>query len=276
MLTCWNFITTNKGIITYSASVLLINYPYFYEFFIGDTILRHIRTIQLQYRGVCGIVCITPQHHIIAEEIYDDTWLARHTLSLDGEFLATEDEENGKNTLKAYFPPEDCATPQRSEVTSMLNYSGARLRGLREYERIDQLARPLTIETKMALTSKLNWNIMPPMILGLAESAVLSDVLIPKTVQYIVCRRIGIAYALMSGQIDDAGQPYDYDTRFIHIAHTYDPSTQDALSVEEAFAPLPGVQRNQPTDCVLMDDYLFIADSGLDATPNRIHIWQID
>lgn len=224
------------------------------------TELYHYNSIPLQYTGDCSLLAITPDLTIYAEEIHDEH-VTQHRLRPDGTLLQTVDEDQGLPSI-----PSDGITPQIGRSTTQLNFLGARHRGLRDDERIQSLVRPFSVQTRMALGKRLD--IMPPLILGLAESYVLTEA--PLFDEFIVCRRIRIAYALEQPRTDSYGQPYDYDTIQMHIAHRYNAHVQETLSPDEAFAGLPGVELNQPTDCITVQNHLFIADSG---SPNTIHVW---
>lgn len=227
------------------------------------TELYHDTSIPLMHNGECSLFAIAPDLTIFAEELHDD-FVIQHHLTPDGSILQTVDERAGD--FFPLRPPPGSITPPPARHTQQLNFVGARHRGMRDDERIHDLVRPFTVQTKMALGKRLG--IMPPLILGLSESYVLTEA--PLHDEWIVCRRIRIAYALERPRTDEAGQTYDYDSVQMHIAHRYNPLTQETLSPDEAFAGLPGVDLNRPTDCITTQNHLFIADSG---NPNAIHIW---
>jgi hypothetical protein len=145
---------------------------------------------------------------------------------------------------------------------------------MREAERVGELVQPFTLQEKMTLIERLALNIMPPMLLGLAESYVLAEAELARPYLYVVCRRVRLAIALPAVQTDADGQPYDYDTLVLHLAHWIDRRSPD-VSLVEVIDHLPGVTLHRPTDCIIRDGYLFISDGGGDQQKNRLHVWTI-
>lgn len=235
--------------------------------------VHHIKSLPLKYHSTCGLLGISPDLVIYAEEIYGESdWTAQHAIRMDGVILESADELYGHHArFSPLSLPTNSLRPHAGLHTQSLNFAGPRHRGKREDERVQEMVRPLSIQTKMALVERLNLDIFPPLILGLAESYVISEAEIQADL-YVVCRRIRIAYALAH----DPDRSYDYDTIEFHAAHIFDPETQDELSVGEVFDGLPGVQLHNPTDCIVAHDHLFIADGGGNLRANQIHIWRIE
>lgn len=234
--------------------------------------LHHVVSQPLHYDTTCGLIGVSPDRVVYAEELYDD-WIAQHAIQLDGGFITTVDEQAGRN--RQFVPlqlPSGSVYPQSDSRNKALNFTGPRHRGLQEAERIRETVRPLSMQSKMALVDRLRLDVLPPMILGLVESRVISEAALPMPNQYIVCRRIRIAFGLPPSH----QRSYDYDSIELHIAHPYNSELQDELSVDEAFAGLPGVQLIHPTDCILSDGYLFLADGGRGRRRNQIHVWRIE
>lgn len=240
--------------------------------------LTYVTSLELKYREDCSILGITPDLKVYVEEIYsDDAWIAQQALSIDGEVLAIVDEDYGKNTrVKPLSMDDIVATPKPGWHCMSLNYAGPRRRGLRGPERIDDTVLSLPITTKMKLAKKLGLNFPAPMILGIAESYVISEIELKRPNLYLVCRRIRIAYTLNEQKTDDDGQPYDYDTTVFYVAHVYDHHDVNDLTLDDAMTGLKGVTLNRPMDCVLYNEHIFIADGGSDEQKSAVHVWMID
>jgi hypothetical protein len=116
---------------------------------------------------------------------------------------------------------------------------------------------------------------LPPAILGIAESYVLSESLIIRPSIYFVCRRIRIAYALPDVRLDANNQPYDYDTLLFYTAHFFDCAQEP--SILDLLNDLTTVPLKRPMDCLITDNnHLYIADGGGDDRLNAIHVWHLD
>lgn len=240
--------------------------------------LTYKTTILLKYNEDCNVLGITHDLKLYIEESYSpDAWIAQHSYQIDGTHLATVDEDFGKNTSPSPLTiPPDLIRPKPGWHCMSLNFTGPRHRGLRGPERIVETVRSLSIQSKMELIERFNMQIPPPMILGLAESYVISEIELKRPNLYFVCRRIRIAYSLQERQTDDDGEFYDYDTKVIYLAHLYDKNRSYDAPIEAYFDVLPHVELNRPMDCLLCDNYLIIADGGNGILPSRIHIWEID
>ena len=170
-------------------------------------------TLELAHNGDCYLLGMSPDNTIFVEEVYGpDDWLAQHAFTLDGQQLQSVDEDDGlRANLVPLTLPNDLIRPQSCHHTHRLNFSGSpRWRGLREYERVGDLMRPLSVPTRMTLGQR--FGIAPPMLLGITESRVLAEALMTPPDLYFVCRRIRIAYALSQPQFDADHQPFDYDS----------------------------------------------------------------
>lgn len=238
--------------------------------------LEHITSLELTHNGDCHLLGISPDMTLYIEEVYGaDGWLAQHALNLDGQVQQSVNEEDDQTA--DFVPltlPADLVQAQPAQRTRRLNFSGPRLRGLREEERIQALVRPLTVPTRLKLAQQLD--IAAPMLLGIAASYVMAEAMLTPPDHYLVCRRLRIAYAMSQPALDEDHQPYDYDTLTRYVAHLYDTASHDvAVETEVAFAGLPGVDLQRPMDCLIFNQYLIIADGGQGARHSRIHIWQI-
>jgi len=239
--------------------------------------LKFVTSLPLAHMGDCSLIGVTDDLTVYAEEIYgEEGWLAQHALKLDQRVLKSTDENVGKNRhFETLTLPDDLIRSQPCKHTASLTFGGARHRGLREPERIAELVRPLTIQTKITLIERLKLNILPPMLLGIAESYVLAEASLFSTDLFMVCRRLRLAYALPQPQQDADYQLYDYDTLVLYVAHDYNPYVDDEILPERALAGLPGVELRRPMDCIVRDQYLFVADGGTAEQVSGVHIWQI-
>jgi hypothetical protein len=242
--------------------------------------LTHVLTVPLRHDGDCSIVGITPEGTVYVEEIYgEDGWVALHKISSDGSIKASADEESGANIpLTPLAVPLDLSKPTRVWNTMSLNYAGARHRGLRGLERVDELARTLAIVEKLALIKHLNLDILPPQLLGLVESYVLAEAEVVHPHLFFVCRRARVAYVLPSERADVNGNPYDYDTQAFYGVHFYNRSSDDDPPMTDMLEGLPGVTLSRPMDCMIWGNRLYVADGG-DPDIERIchlHVWTLD
>ncbi len=239
--------------------------------------------LPLQHNGDCMLLGVLPGDPpdasdcaIYVEEIYDeDGKLAQHALALDGSLLATVDEDSSDDVeLRPLELPPGLIKSQTGWHTMALNFAGPRHRGLRAPERTLDLVRPLSIAEKMALIEHFKLDVPPPLLLGIADSYVLAETPIHAPTLYFVCRRVRLAVALTEERTDADGQPYDYDTRVVYLAHFYErdhePEWSDILAASTAM-PL-----HRPMDCLLVKDRLFIADGGAGDHLSAIHVWQLD
>lgn len=210
-------------------------------------------TYFLQHHGSYALLGVSAEGKIYAEAFDDDevTYFLAHA---------------GKLETLAQAPEKPLIAPTASPQTEALNYRGARWRGLQAEDRIRETALPLTIPEKMQLVEDFNLKLMPPQMIGIAESHVISDVALIPDARYLVCRRLRIAYALMQPQQDEAGQPYDYDTMTFHVAQIYDAG--DDLHLGNTHNTLWGKRLTQPLDCVQNAGKLVLLDGS------DIHEWE--
>jgi hypothetical protein len=240
--------------------------------------LTYLHTFTLSHHGDCSLLGVTPAGDLFVEELYGEGgWLAQHHLSAHGMLLASIDEAEGAHTLTAPLPlPADAVRSRSGWATMWLNFAGARHRGMRALERVDDLVRPFSVQDKFRLGAHPMLNLPAPHILGLAESYVLAEANTPITGLYFVCRRARIAHVLPAPAVDDDGNPYDYDTRALYIAHFAARSAAQDESLIDQIRPMPGVTPIRPMDCAIVADRLYIADGG---DPNRlsaVHVWSLD
>lgn len=237
--------------------------------------VSHVTTLPLQHEGDCSLIGVTPDRVIYAEEVYgDDGWVAQHALDFDGTFVESVDERDGVGDLQPLPLPPAIVKPKTGWQTMTLNFAGPRHRGMRESDRTVDMVQTLGIEEKMILVQRLNPDILPPLLLGITDSYVLAETQIVRPALYFVCRRLRLAVALPEPQLDDEGQPYDYDTRVIYLAHFY--NCTEELRFRDCLADLTDVPLYRPMDCLLLGDQLFIADGGDAGRLSAIHVWQIE
>jgi hypothetical protein len=239
--------------------------------------LEHYKSITLRHHGDCSLLGISPNLTIYVEEIYgEDDQLTRYKLDIDGRLTVLIDDDEGINDDAL---PINLARPAPIRHTTSLNFSIGRYQGMREQERIADLLQPLTIQEKMALVNHLKLAIMPPLLLGIAESTILAEALLTPPDQYLVCRRIRLAYALPQPRIDNYHQSYDYDTAVLYVAHLYDSHSDEEPLLHETITAsqllLPDVKLHRPMDCLIFDNHLLIADGGDETRTSHIHIWTI-
>ena len=238
---------------------------------------EYLSTFPLLHHGDCSLLGVSTNLTLYVEEIYgDDGWLAQHALSFDGTVLASVDESSGAaQDLTPLQLPDDLIEPHRGWHTMSLNFTGPRHRGLRGPERLDDLVRPITVQDRFALVKQLKLEIPPPMLLGLAESYVIAEASIEYPHLFLVCRRLRLAYALPEEQVDDDGEPYNYDTIVRYAAHIVDTSAEQELPLSELLRDLPGAAFCRPMDCLLYNERLFIADGGNSERSSAVHIWRL-
>lgn len=247
--------------------------------------LVHLKSIPLHHAGDCSLlgVDLTDDGDFVlyVEEMYGEGgWLSQGAVTLTEKWLAHIDEKNGTTAITPLELPPTLKTPRSCWNTMRLNYAGPRHRGLRDPERLIDVLRPISIADKFAVVKRLDLSVPPPLLLGIAESYVLSEATVLHPDLFFVCRRLRLAYAFEQEQIDEDGLPYDYDTYVVHTAHFYDrrANTDSEPPLIDALNTLPNVELRRPMDCIMIDDVLFIADAANepDAKPSAIHVWRID
>ena len=241
--------------------------------------LTLLDTIPLRHTGDCSLLGVTADGVIYAEEIYGDGWLAQHKIDSKGRIAASADEQDGANiSIIPLAVPLDAEKSARVWNTMSLNFTGARHRGLRVVERVDDLVRGVAMNEKMLLVKRLELAVPPPMLIGLAESYVLAEAEVIHPDWFIVCRRLRFAYALLEEAIDNDGLPYDYDTRVLYTAHVFHRADESESTLARVIEGLPGVTLQRPMDCVILGDRLYIAEGG-DAEQEHmsmIHVFKLD
>jgi hypothetical protein len=238
---------------------------------------QYLHTFPLRHQGDCSFLGVSPDMTLYVEEVYgSEGWLAQHALSYDGTVLETIDESDGKaQDLTPLRLPDDLIEPHRGWHTMALNFTGPRHRGLRGPARLDDLVRPISVQEKFALVQRLKLDILPSMLLGLAESYVMAEASIVYPNLFLVCRRLRLACALPEEQVDEENEPYDYDTLVRYAAHVFDTSADQELALSESFRDLPGASFQRPMDCMIYKEHVFIADGGEAERSSVIHVWRL-
>ncbi len=238
---------------------------------------QYTATHLLPHKGDCALMGICPDMTLYVEEMYGDGWMAQHTLRRDGTIMTSRDEHSGSTPIQEWLAlPADAHPRQPVRSTLTLNYGGPRHRGMRDSERITDMARPFTLQTRFYLIQKMGLDIAPAALLGVAESYVLAEALLQAPDLYLVCRRLRVAYALAETRHDSQNQPYDYDTFLLYTVHLYNRARDDVeLPVAEVMTGLPGVDLHRPMDCLVYNGMVFVAEGGEGTRPNAVHLWQI-
>jgi len=240
----------------------------------GKPTLRLVQSCFLSHCGECSILGVDAAGRVALEEYYDD-WLAQYVFDRNGTLLALSDEDEGHNTeppsLFSQINFESPEVPAPITRGALVNHYGGRWRGMREEERVMDMAQPLSIAEKMTLT-RLG---LPGPILGLAESYTLAEAHLTER-DWVLIRRLRVAFTVPL-QIDEP-EPYDYDTLEIYIAQWFDAAAAATDAATDA-APLnQGLLAlgNRPMDAQVRDGFLFIADAGEAPRPGALHIFEIE
>ncbi len=237
------------------------------------SIFQYIQSSHLAHNADCELLGIQPDMTLYMREYHEDDEATIHLMNIESAVTKSWDENDvsAQNAL-----PADLIQPTQPRFSTALNYAGPRHRGMREAERVMDIVKPLTIQTKMQVIQHLNMSIMPMALLGIAESSVLAEALLEQPGLCMVCRRIRLAYALPQIQIDAEKQPYDYDTITLYSAHIYDYAAHESeIAPDQVLSGLPGVTLKCPMDCLIYNHHLFISESGTTDYPAAVHVWRI-
>lgn len=236
--------------------------------------LKLLTTIELSYAGDCALLGVDDEGCVYVEELYGEhDWLAQHKISLSEGLLESVDEQCGTVSLHKPLPlPELRGSPSKMKIFDHLNFSGARWRGLIVDERVEDLLRDLSIAEKIALVDYLDWEIDPLSLLGIAESIVLSCCPFCDG-EFLVCRRIRVAFRLPLVEGDDQGLDCDYDSMEVHLLHRL---PADALELPDLRECLTCFDLCRPLDCMRVDGKFYLADGGEDAIKSALHVFEIE
>ena len=230
-------------------------------------LLTHLSTIPLPLSADCHLLGIDDDRSIWIESYSEQAGVQSCQLSFTGEIRQITDERSEKST----FQPPRLHRSQSAWQTTHLNFAGARHRGDRARDMVDQMAHPLTPGERDLLTSTYGFGVPSPLLIGWIESYGLAEAQLTPHV-FCICRRLRAAYALLTAQTEADGTQYNYDSAVIHVAHLY---PVDA-PIDELIGHLPGVSPLRPLDCQAYDRHLFILDGGTDTNAPTLHIWHIE
>jgi hypothetical protein len=239
--------------------------------------LRLLNSIPLYHNEDCNLIGFTKNSIIYVEENYGEgEWVAQYAFDTSGKIIESVDENGLAGSFSRFHLPEGSVEPQVGEKTAFLNFSGSRLRGMRETDRILDMVQPLSIAEKFRLIERFGLNILPPQLLGVAESYVMAEARFPGSEIFVICRRIRLAYALPEPKVDETNLAYDYDTLTLVFLQMGDLQSDTDFSLANASLDLADTHLNRPLDCLIAGQSLFIADGGSADQLSRIHIYQIE
>lgn len=230
-----------------------------------ETELRFVGTIALDGDGDCALLGALPDVSCVYVELYDTEHehVVQVGVTPTGEIVARGDEATPLQ------PPPGVVRPRSAWTTMVLNFAGARHRGIRAEERVDELAHPMTLPEKMRVAAHLKLNIPAPMVLGWIESYSLAEATISKGV-FCVCRRLRIAFALPQRALDA-----DYDSAPLLLAHLFFANGHEDLALDDLLHQLPDATLHRPMDCMVAGGHLLVADGGGTGHPATLHLWEI-
>jgi hypothetical protein len=231
---------------------------------------QHERTIPLLHPAQCSLTGVTVNWHIYTDEIEPDSYVTQHHYNASGALIERAIEREGHDWLTL---PENLLSP-RWPQQHPLDYSGARWRGLRETERVQSLARSLSIMQKMTLIQHLGLSISPMQLMGIIESRVLCETRLDETLR-LVCRRVRLARALPEIEYDDENQPYDYDSPVLYLLHPYSAETQSAPPLDECLNGFSGVDLMHPQDCFYYEGRLLVCDASDGTHNSRLVLYRV-
>lgn len=247
--------------------------------------LDYLRTITLNYGGDCRLLGVTPApHRIYVEEVYGEGgWIAQHAFDDSGALLASVDEHGGDATPQPLDLPVNLAAPGTGWQSMTLNTVGAPPHGLMRENRVLETAHPLkSREKEFLIEGGYLEGVLPQHILGLIGSYVISETKLAR-MAYLISRRLRLALRLTEPQTDEAGAPYDYTSREIAVVQAFYPQVPDLPLYETVLgAGVLGAALNWPTDLLIRDGLLVIADAGARGfapegagMSSRIHLWRV-
>lgn len=236
--------------------------------------LTHLWTTHLSHTEGCSFLGYSPQQHLYIEEFYEDEWFAQHQLDRNGNILFSVDEASGTKQVNALELPPGSDLPPAPPADHPLNLPLLREWGMREADRVQEWVQPLTIIEKMALIGAFSLALPPMLLLGLAESRVLAQVLLSKD-HSLICRRLRLAVALPQIRQHPTGLPYDYETIPCSVLQMQDIASDESPSLASIVQTIGGVTLLRPLDCLTTDNFLFLAEGGDGSTPCRVHSWKL-
>lgn len=237
--------------------------------------LELLATIELSHAGDCALLGVDRAGCVYVEELYGDhDWLAQHKISLSEGLLESVDERCGAVTLdKPLSLPALYRSPSQVNVFDHLNFTGARWHGRLADERLEDMLRDLSIAEKIALVDYLDWDIDPLRLLGVAASIVLSCCKYSDG-EFLVCRRIRVAFRLPLPAQDHPGfdRDYDYDSLEVHLLHCLPADARELPDLTECLSDL---DLCRPLECMRIGQRIYLADGGEGAIKSALHVFEI-
>lgn len=235
-------------------------------------VLRAELAVETGGNAECAILAASVDGCVWLEE-YDAEGepAAQMLLGADGQVLQMARAQAGAE-LRPLTIAADAARPASVRQAAWLGFRGARLRGLRQEDRIAEVALPLPLADRMALAARLQ--AMAPQVLGVTESVVLAEAALGGG-WWLVCRRLRIALALPAARLDAHGLPYDYDSHVMWAAHVLDRLDDPEIAVAAWWPVLDGMALVRPVDCMRAGDWLWVAEAGEGAAPARLLRWRV-
>lgn len=231
----------------------------------GCPTLRLVHSCPLLHYADCALIGVHANGQVAIEEYYDD-WLAQYVFDDEGNLVALCDEDEGRTIDPPPIPDHDLfIAPPSVDRAAVLNHVGARWQGLREEDRIADMAAPLSIAEKMVL-GRLG---IPSPIVGLVESYVLAEAQVTDALS-VVIRRLRVAFAVPTN-LDENGDAYDYDSIPIYIAQWFNRHS-DSAPLDQGVIALG----TRPMDAQCDGHRLFIADGGEYPRSGALHIYEIE
>ena len=238
----------------------------------GD--FEHLHTLELDHGGDCHLLGLSGDGCIFVEELYgEDDWLAQYKLSSASGIIESVDDCEGENIdFQPLDLPDHIIRPKTRHPFKRLDFSGARLRGMAANERIDELAHSLTIAEKIDLVAACDWEIDPMRLIGISESKILAACKLEAD-NYVLCRRIRIAYRLPKPLGDESGMAYDYDSFTLYVMHRLATGATDLPELSLCLKATEEADLFRPQDCMYCDGVLLVADGGDEDTSSAVHVF---
>jgi len=218
-------------------------------------------TITLPHAGEVYFHGATAHHHAYIDMEYMDgkgeDWLMHLHINEQGNIVQMVDE--ARHGIDNWQPPQFLIS-HRVPMYHPLAFSGARHHGMRELERVSDLAQPLSIGEKLAIIDWLELDVTPMQILGIASSKILAQADIDDETTWII-RRLSIAVALPDTQIAPDGLPMDYTSIPLYVIQP----DEDEMTLEDILDFMSPTLFVNPMDCIRVNDTLMVLDGGLDA-----------
>ncbi|MFZ4815074.1 MAG: hypothetical protein ACOYL5_11115 [Phototrophicaceae bacterium] len=214
--------------------------------------------------GHTELIGITPTGGLLVDTLYGEEDARYRVVIENGQITRHQDDLIPDDT--PIDVPTGTWVPNACPTLHPFNFNaGGFTRGWRELNRIDSLLYPLEIADRFALAERLG--LMPPQILGLQSSQVLSVVAFSAT-HTLICRRVGVCYSLFPAATDA-----DYDTARLALLQVIANSLAPYPDDFSAELLLDGVRH--PSQAAIYNRRLIVCSNGDATTPSSIHTYQI-